>query len=252
MVFDNLKSIRKRIESAAQRAGRPAEGVEIVAAAKNAALSDLKALLEAGAVRHVGENRIQDAERRRVDLGPAAGKPAWRFIGHLQTNKARRALSLFDTIDTLESLKLAESLDRGLAEQGRRMRVLVQLKLAPKETQSGVPLEAVGEFLEKLRGYPRLEPAGFMAIGPDLDPVEKVRPYFRAAREAFEKHFPERGAGGAELSMGMSQDFEIAVEEGASLVRVGTSLFGNVASNVTADNSTTMEGSNDRESTCHP
>jgi len=251
MIFDNLKSVQQRIETAAERAGRRGADVGVVAVVKKAALSDLKSLLESGAVPYIGENRIQDAERRRQELGLLEKRAVWRFIGHLQANKARRALELFDRIDTLDSLRLAQVLDRHLAEQGKRSRVLIQVKLAEKETQSGIPLSAVGEFLGQMRSFPRLEPAGLMAIAPVLDPVEKVRPYFRAAREAFEKNFPEKEAR-PELSMGMSQDFEIAVEEGASLVRIGTSLFGNGISRDTADNSTTMGESNDRKSTCHP
>jgi pyridoxal phosphate enzyme (YggS family) len=250
MVFDNLKSVLKRIETAAERAGRRGDDVKVVAVVKKAAVSDLKALLESGAVPYIGENRIQDAEKRRQELGSLAERAVWRFIGHLQANKARRALDLFDRIDTLDSLRLAQALDRHLAELGKTARVLIQVKLTEKETQSGIPLETVGEFLGQLRALPRLEPSGLMAIAPMLDP-EKVRPYFRAAREVFEKHFSDNEKQ-PELSMGMSQDFEVAVEEGANLVRIGTSLFGSGMSRDTADNSTTMEGSNDRESACHP
>jgi len=225
-VIDNLKGIRRRIVEAARRAGRDPDGVELAAVTKFASEEAVRELIREGSVRWFGENRVQNARLRRDALGPEAGRVGWRFIGHLQTNKAKQALETFDSIDSLESLRLAEALEKRLRTEGRRLPVLIQVKLTGKETQSGVEPGELGGFLKQLEDFPSIDARGLMAIAPMLEPVEAVRPFFRQVREVFERHFPERTDGARRLlSLGMSRDFEVAIEEGANLVRVGSALF---------------------------
>ncbi|MBI5201405.1 MAG: YggS family pyridoxal phosphate-dependent enzyme [Elusimicrobia bacterium] len=220
-MLENLHGVLTRIERAAGRAGRDPAEVELVAVTKKARPEAVLELLGSGLVSHVGENRVQDAAAKRKALEERGSKAVWHMLGHLQRNKSRQALETFETVDSLDSLPLAERLDGDLAETGKTLPVLVQVKLTERETQSGLAPEALGEFLEKARKYERLKVRGLMAIAPNLDPVEAVRPHFRRMREIFERNFPEGGT----LSMGMSRDFEIAVEEGANMVRVGSALF---------------------------
>jgi pyridoxal phosphate enzyme (YggS family) len=225
MIFERLKDVRQRVGTAARRSGRDASAVDIVAVTKHAQVAAVQDLLRSGAVRHLGVNRIQDGLKLKEALGEDAGKGCWRFIGHLQTNKARLALDMFDWIDSIDSIRLAEELDKRLSQAGRRKKVLVQVKLSSRDTQSGVAPDGVDAFLQELRRFGALEPAGLMAIAPLVEPVSETRPYFRRAREIFERHFPGPSGEGPYLSMGMSRDFEVAIEEGANLVRIGTALF---------------------------
>ncbi|MBI3288902.1 MAG: YggS family pyridoxal phosphate-dependent enzyme [Elusimicrobia bacterium] len=226
MLLENLRLIRERIEVAARKAGRNPAAVDIVAVTKKASPEAVRELLRSGQVRFVGENRVQDAVLRRKTLGEDAGLASWRFIGRLQSNKARQALELFDWIDSLDSLRLAAVLDAQLTGSHRRLKALIQVKLTERETQGGVDPEQLGAFLEGLRPFRNLEACGLMAIAPMLEPVEAVRPYFRRMKALLERHFPAQGREELpRLSIGMSRDFEIAVEEGADLVRIGTALF---------------------------
>lgn len=218
MFIDNLEKIRYRVTAAAQRANRTGAHVEVVAVTKYAALDQVRGLLESGLVSEVGENRVQDAERKKEALGSLAGKVRWRLIGHLQTNKAKKAVEVFDAVDSVDSEKVAAALDRAAA--GRKLPVMIQVKLTGKETQSGIAPEELPALIEAVRKLPNLELTGLMGIAPDLAPVEAVRPSFRLLRELRDRRLP-----GGKLSMGMSRDFEIAVEEGADLVRIGTQIF---------------------------
>ncbi len=223
MILDNIRQIRYRIAAAAKRAGRDPNSVTLIAVTKYAKLEQVLELLDSGEVREVAENRVQDAQARKDALGGKSREAAWRLIGHLQSNKAKKALETFDAIDSLDSLNLAEALDKSLAGTGRKLPVLLQVKLSERETQSGLPPEAVGEFLKSLEAFTNLQARGLMAIAPNLEPVEAVRPHFKRMKELFDRNFS--GVAGAQLSLGMSRDFEIAVEEGATHVRVGTSIF---------------------------
>ncbi|MBI5622916.1 MAG: YggS family pyridoxal phosphate-dependent enzyme [Elusimicrobia bacterium] len=213
-----------RIATAARKAGRDPGSVSLAVVTKYASLDETRELLGTGLVRQIGESRVLDASLRKESLGALAAAVRWRMVGHLQTNKARQALGTFDTVDSLDSLKLAGLLDAALAEAGRKLEVLVQVKLTEKDTQYGIAPDALEKFLMDLKDFPRLTARGLMAIAPELEPVEEVRPYFRRMRELFDVSFS--GVPEAVLSMGMSRDFEIAVEEGATLVRIGSSVFG--------------------------
>ena len=216
-VLDNLRDIRSRIDAAALRAGRNPSTVEPIAVVKYAALEDVQTLLEEGNVTWCAESRVQDALKRREALKNSAEKSRWRFIGNLQTKKVNQVLGQFDSIDSLDSLKLAEALNKRLDTV---LPVLVQVKLTDKDTQSGIPLSEAGEFIKALKAYPNLAPEGLMAIAPIAENSEQLRPHFRSVRETAERWFRN-----PTLSMGMSNDFEVAVEEGATLVRIGRALF---------------------------
>ncbi len=241
MILDNLNAVLERVEAAARRAGRDPQEVELVAITKKASDEDVRTLLSSGKVRWLGENRVQDAKKRREALGADAAKARWRFVGHLQTNKVNQALGLFDTIDSLDSLKLAAALDKRLATAGKELPVLVQVKLTDRDTQSGVSPEGLKDFLDRLSAFPRLKPSGVMAIAPMQGPLEAVRPYFRRLREAVRGAFAERLPNGERprISSGMSRDFEIAIEEGADLVRIGTALFASSENDLSQTSTTT-------------
>lgn len=223
VVLDNLNKIRSVMAAAAGRTGRNPESVGLVAVTKYAPLESIKELLDCGLVMEVGENRVQDAKSKIETLGEKARKVKWRLIGHLQSNKARLALQIFDAIDSLDSLKLAEVLEKELSLTNQKLPVLVQVKLSDKETQFGVAPEEVANFLESLKKCAHLDVCGLMAIAPALEPVESVRPYFRRMKELFDQFFAGRPE--ARLSMGMSRDYEIAIEEGATHIRIGSSIF---------------------------
>lgn len=222
-LLDNLEKIRYRLRKAAERVGRNPDDVHLVAVTKYAPLEAVRRLLESGAVSEVGESRVQDAQAKKASLGPLAGRVRWRFIGHLQTNKARKAVELFDCIDSLDTLHLAEALQKALEGAGKTLPVLVQIKLTGRETQSGLAPEQAEDFLRRLAAFPRLIPSGLLSIAPRVAAPDQARPSFRAMKLLFDRCFS--GRPGAQLSMGMSADFEVAVEEGATHVRIGTQIF---------------------------
>jgi pyridoxal phosphate enzyme (YggS family) len=218
-----------RIVRAARRAGRAPEDVTLVAVSKTHPAALVREAAAAG-LRDFGENRLQEAEGKIAELKDVPGL-RWHLIGHLQPNKARRAARLFDLIHSVDSAALVARLERLCAEDGRDvLDVLVQVDLAGEETKSGATEEELSAVFEALSGCVRVRCRGLMTLPPFFEDAERVRPYFRRLRELRDE-WGARGAfggvvGAAELSMGMSHDFEVAVEEGATLVRVGTSVFG--------------------------
>ncbi len=223
MIFENLKSVQSRIRAAAEKSGRDPGQVRLLPVTKYASPEALQELLSSGLVSEIGESRVQAVEAKKAALGALAGKVRWRMIGRLQSNKARRACELFDAVDSVDNDRLAMILDSTMLGMGRVLPVLVQVKLAPSDTQGGLDPEELEGFLERNRARKGLRIEGLMGIAPNLEPVEAVRPYFRNLNGLFERFFARRQ--GALLSMGMSRDFEIAVEEGADLVRVGSQIF---------------------------
>jgi PLP dependent protein len=225
VIADRVAAVRERIARAAERASRPPGEVTLVAVSKTHPPDAVRAAFAAG-VRDFGENRVQEAEPKiaaTIDL--AASGLRWHLVGHLQSNKARRAAALFGVIQSVDSLELAERLARSGAEAGRPVRALVQVDLAGEETKFGLPEAGLLPALEALRGKDGLRVEGLMVLPPFLD-AEEVRPFFRRLR-ALGEHAAAAGLlAGRELSMGMSHDFEAAVEEGATIVRVGTAIFG--------------------------
>jgi PLP dependent protein len=221
----NLAWVREQIAAAARRAGRREEDVTLIAVTKIHSAEMIRAAWEAG-VRHFGENRVQEWEGKRGGVQDL--QATWHLIGHLQSNKAGRAARVFNCVDSVDDFALAQRLDRARGEIGgaERMRVLIEVRVAEEAAKSGV---GVGELLalgEKIVTLQRLELAGLMCIPPLLDEAEQVRPYFRRLRELRDEVAGRLGRELPVLSMGMSHDFEVAIEEGATEVRVGTALFG--------------------------
>jgi PLP dependent protein len=243
---ENLAHVRERIDLAASRSGRRAEEITLVAVSKTHSARKIQELYEAG-VRHFGENRVQERESKLAHLSGVDA--TWHMIGHLQNNKAARAAQLFDTIDSLDSAALAEKLDRAKADfttegteniearktrnesrvfaPGNRLRVLIEVKLDPEPAKSGVNGAELPRLVEAIMRLPQLDLRGLMGVPPYFDDPEEARPYFRGLRELRNAMRAKMGPDILPvLSMGMSQDFEIAIEEGATEVRVGTALFG--------------------------
>jgi hypothetical protein len=222
---NRLGLIAGRIESAAQRVGREPNDITLIAVSKTHPAASIHEALESG-LRHFGENRVQEAEQKIPYIGREAA--TWHLIGHLQANKARKAVQLFDTIHSLDSVQLAARLDRICSEEGREsLPVLIQVDLAGEATKSGVSENELDQLVEVVTKCSHLELKGLMVLPPFFENPEDVRPFFRRLRELGEnlerqEFLKER----CELSMGMSHDFEIAIEEGATMVRVGTAIFG--------------------------
>jgi pyridoxal phosphate enzyme (YggS family) len=223
-----LSAIRGRIADAAGRAGREASSVTLVAVSKFHPVSAIEAAYAAGQ-RHFGENRVQEAEEKKRLLGHLIGASdplRLELIGALQSNKVRKAVAAVSRIQSIDSAALAERVGRVAAEMNLRMSVLVQVDLAGEATKSGVPEAELFNALEAMRGVAGIRVDGLMAIPPFLDDPNDVRPYFSRLR-TLRDQARERGLlEGSELSMGMSHDFEAAIEEGATIIRVGTAIFG--------------------------
>jgi PLP dependent protein len=224
-VRENLLRIQERIATAAARAGRSTEEIALIAVSKTHPASAIHEAYEAG-IRHFGENRVQEWEGKRAEAEGLAA--TWHLIGHLQSNKAARAAKLFHSVDSVDDFAVAQRLDRARTEAGitGKLRVLIEVRVAPEETKSGVEITDLPALVEKFTDLPRLELAGLMCIPPFLEEAERVRAYFRRLRELREDLTKRLGLALPVLSMGMSHDFEVAIEEGATEVRVGTAIFG--------------------------
>ena len=221
-----LMEVRGRIAAAADACGRPPEEVKLIAISKTHPASVIRTLIELGAS-DLGENRVQEAEEKIAETG--RDHVRWHLVGHLQANKARRAVNLFEVIHSLDSLDLARRLDRLCAEEGReKLPVLIQVDLGHEETKSGIDESELTHMVEGLQSLTHLELIGLMTLPPFFDDTEQSRPFFRRLRELRDE-LKSRGAFGnrtGELSMGMTHDFEIAIQEGATMVRIGTAIFG--------------------------
>jgi len=225
-IKENLERIREEIEKACARAGRKSEEVKILAATKTRTPEEILEAYEAG-IRLFGENRVQEAREKIPLLKEKMEKAQWHMIGHLQTNKVKYAVNLFDWIETLDRKALADELVKRAEKAGReRIPVLVEVKLSPEESKHGCPPEELEELLSYALQLPRLEVKGFMTVPPYYEEVELVRPFFMRLREIRDRMEEQFGREFPELSMGMSHDFTVAVEEGATIVRIGTALFG--------------------------
>ncbi len=224
-VRENLLRIQERIGKAAERAGRRAEEITLIAVSKTHPASAIREAYEAG-VRHFGENRVQEWEGKR--LGTEGLAATWHLIGHLQSNKAARAARLFHSVDSVDDFALARRLDLARAEAGitGKLRVLIEARVAQEESKSGVEMEGAEGLAERIAPLAWLNLAGLMCIPPLLEDAESVRPYFRRLRALRDDLARKLRLVLPVLSMGMSHDFEVAIEEGATEVRIGTALFG--------------------------
>ena len=215
-VATNLERVRERLARAAERAGRRPGDVLLIGVSKTVEVERIRAAVAAG-VTALGENRVQEAKGKVAELGRLA---AWHLIGHLQTNKVKDALPLFDLIHSVDRLELAREIERRAAARGQVVDVLLQVNVAAEASKGGVGPEAVGETLDSIGKLSHLRVRGLMTIPPEVERAEDSRAWFCQLRELAERH------GLRELSMGMSGDFEVAIEEGATMVRVGTAIFG--------------------------
>jgi pyridoxal phosphate enzyme (YggS family) len=224
-VRENLLRIQERIAKSAERAGRRAEEITLIGVSKTHPAGAICEAYEAG-IRHFGENRVQEWEGKRAGTEGLAA--TWHLIGHLQSNKTARAARLFHSVDSVDDFAIAQRLDRARAEAGitGKLRVLIEVHIAPEETKSGVEISGLAALAERCSELPRLQLAGLMCIPPFLGTAEQVRPYFRRLRELRDELTGKLGVTLPVLSMGMSHDFEVAIGEGATEVRVGTALFG--------------------------
>jgi len=225
MITQNLAEIRARIASAAARAGRNPDEVRVVAAAKSQGHQRIQEAIAAG-IHIIGHNYLQEAEqespaeiRDRVKL---------HMIGHLQRNKAGKAVDLFDVIETVDDARLALALDNRASQSGKVIEVMIQVNLAAEPQKSGIPEDQVERLADAIRDSRFLRLKGLMTMPPFFDDPDRARPYFARLRELREKLISQGilAQGMTELSMGMTGDFDVGVEEGATLVRIGTALFG--------------------------
>jgi pyridoxal phosphate enzyme (YggS family) len=226
VIGTRVAAVRERIARAAARAGRPAESITLIAVSKTQPADAVREAFAAG-LRHFGENKVQEAEGKvaaLADLRPEGLR--WHMIGHVQSNKGRRAAELFDAVDSIDDATLARRLERGAEQAGRHLPVLVQVDLGNEETKFGADEEHLYPLLEQVRGYKAIRVEGLMAIPPFSEDPEGSRPFFRRLRELLEAARERNLVLGSVLSMGMSHDLEVAVEEGATQVRVGTAIFG--------------------------
>jgi pyridoxal phosphate enzyme (YggS family) len=212
----NLERVRERVARAAERAGRRAEDVLLVGVSKTVDVERIRAAVEAG-LAALGENRVQEARDKIAVLG----RPVpWHLVGHLQTNKVKDALELFDLVHSLDRLELARECDRRARARGRPVDALLQVNVAGEASKGGVAPDDVEAAMAAIAALDHVRVRGLMAIPPEVARPDDARPWFRALAALAARHRL------AELSMGMSADFEVAIEEGATMVRVGTAIFG--------------------------
>lgn len=225
-IAENIARIGERITRAAERAGRHADAVTLVAVSKTFPPELIRAAYAAG-VRHFGENRLQEFEAKSLALADL--NATWHMIGHVQSNKARKVAELFSRVDSVDGLSLAQKLDSAIAQSGARkpLPVLIEVKLGGERSKSGIEEAALPQLARDIeRKCARLELRGLMTIPPYAGDAEASRPHFKRLRELRDALQQAAGLALPVLSMGMSHDFEVAIEEGATEVRIGTAIFG--------------------------
>ncbi len=224
-IAQRLQKVREQITLTCQRAGRPAADadlIEIVAVTKTYPAETVRAILSAG-LTNIGENKVQEAESKREE----ASGGTWRLIGHLQSNKARRAAALFDAVDSVDSIPLARALEAHASDLGRRLTVLLQVNTSGEASKSGIaPDDRLTQLAEAVNELPSLQLEGLMTIAPFYKDAEKTRPAFARLRECRDRLATQLGLELPLLSMGMTHDFTAAVAEGATMLRLGTALVG--------------------------
>jgi hypothetical protein len=223
-IRENIERVKERIAFACNKVGRSPNEIKIVGATKTVPAEKIREAIKAG-IKIIGENRVQEAERKIYELRDE--NVEWHMIGYLQKNKVNKALRLFKMIQSVSSLDLAKKINNSCEREGMKMPCLIEVNVGREPTKAGFLEEELFENLEELIKLPNLEIKGLMAIPPFLEP-EEVRPYFKKLREIMEKinDMKISGIQLKELSMGMSHDFEVAIEEGATMVRIGTAIFG--------------------------
>jgi pyridoxal phosphate enzyme (YggS family) len=217
-----LKTLLAQIAQAAVRAGKKSQDIVIVGVTKTHPPETVQAALRAGLV-HIGENKVQEAAAKREIIGH---RGTWHMIGHLQKNKVKQAARIFDWVDSVDSLELARALNDAAHEAGKKINVLLQVNTSGESSKFGIKPDAAASLAEQINALPRLTLRGLMTMAPFYEDAERTRPCFAALRECRDAVEKSTGLSLPELSMGMSNDFLVAVEEGATQVRLGTALFG--------------------------
>lgn len=225
MIKDNLQGIITRIDNAAAACGRDPESVQLVAVSKTVPYERAREAIEAG-VTVLGENYVQEA-REKIDALDDC-PVSWHFIGHLQSNKAKFAVKLFDLIHSVDSLKLARELDKQAKKINKVQQILIQVNIAQEATKSGLSEQATPPLIKEISRLENLAIKGLMTMPPYFNAPQRVRPFFKALRKLRDEinHLQLPAVSLEELSMGMTGDFEVAIQEGATLVRIGTAIFG--------------------------
>jgi len=215
MVNTNLLEIQNDIRTAAKKAGRRPEEIRLICVTKEAKSAQILDALSNGA-KELGENRVKEAVLKHRAIGVNA---IWHLIGHLQTNKVKDSLSMFELIHSVDSIKLARCIDKEAKRIGKIQKILIEVNVSGEQTKFGISPEDLGEVLESLKDLKNIEINGLMTVTPLTDQAEDSRPYFRVLRELRDKYKLK------ELSMGMTQDYGVAIEEGATMVRIGSAIF---------------------------
>ncbi|MBA3063381.1 YggS family pyridoxal phosphate-dependent enzyme [bacterium] len=223
-IKNNLEVINEKIKKAALKANRNPQEIKLVAVTKTATIEQIKEAISAG-VKIIGENKVQEGKEKYQIL---SADIEWHLVGHLQTNKVKYAIEIFDFIHSVDSIKLAKEIDRRSLQFGMITNVLVEVNVSGEETKYGIKSEEVEPFLKEISEFSRIKVRGLMTIAPIAEDKEEVRPYFRKLRE-LSKEIKSKNIKNVKmdyLSMGMTDDFEVAIEEGANMVRIGRGIFG--------------------------
>jgi pyridoxal phosphate enzyme (YggS family) len=215
-IRENIQEVQKRIEGACERSGRLPDEITLVAVTKTVDAATIASAYEHG-IKHFGENRVQEAEKKIEELAAIRQSVTWHMIGHVQTNKVKPVTRLFNIVQSVDSMKLATGLDMQAQET---LPVLVQVNVSGEDTKSGFSIDQVNMAINEMNHLPHLDIKGLMTIAPWTDNEEEVRSVFRTLRELRDN------LGLEHLSMGMTDDYEIAIEEGATIVRIGRAIFG--------------------------
>ena len=224
IIKNNLRIINEKIKKAALKANRNPEEIKLVAVTKTVSIERIKEAISAG-VKIIGENKVHEAKEKYHIL---TADIKWHLVGHLQTNKAKYAVEIFDLIHSVDSIKLAKEIDRRSLQFGKITNVLIEVNVSAEETKYGIKPEEVESFLKDISQFPRIWVRGLMTIAPMVKDKEETRPYFKKLRE-LSKEIKSKNMKNVKmdyLSMGMTEDFEVAIEEGANMVRVGRGIFG--------------------------
>ncbi|MDD5136901.1 MAG: YggS family pyridoxal phosphate-dependent enzyme [Candidatus Omnitrophica bacterium] len=233
MIAENVRLLRQRIARSCEKSGRSPEDVKLICVTKTASIGDIEEVLKSE-IRFLGENRVQDALAKYVAIGNRA---EWHLIGHLQTNKAKDAVGMFSLIHSVDSVRLAGAIDKEAAKSGKVQDILIQVNTSGEESKFGMPPGTAENFIKEISIYPNIDIKGFMTIAPEAADPETVRPYFRALRELRDRLNAKRSTLNAlqVLSMGMTNDFEIAIEEGSTMVRIGRAIFAKAQCQISKD-----------------
>ncbi len=223
-IINNLETINEKIKKTALKANRNPQEIKLVVVTKTATIEQIKEAISAG-VKIIGENKVQKAKEKYQIL--TAGIE-WHLVGHLQTNKVKYAIEIFDLIHSVDSIKLAKEIDKRSLQFGMITNVLVEVNVSGEETKYGIKPEEAEPFLKEISEFSRIRVRGLMTIAPIAEDKEEARTYFRKLRELFEKIKSKniKNVKMDYLSMGMTEDFEVAIEEGANMVRIGRGIFG--------------------------